>query len=123
MRFLLDMGISVDVTSVLRDLGHDAVHIHELGPGTLSDTEILQLAIREGRTVIAHDLDFANLLAVSAASLPSVILFRLRNMRPERVTARLRAVITAHAADLEAGAVLSVSQLQIRMRFLPLDAS
>jgi predicted nuclease of predicted toxin-antitoxin system len=123
MRFLLDMGISPDVVATLRDLGHDAVHIHELGLGTLSDTEIMRLAIREGRTVITHDLDFANLLAASAASLPSVILFRLRNMRPERVMARLRVVITAHAADLEAGAVISVSELQVRMRHLPLDAS
>ena len=123
MRFLLDMGISGDVTSVLCNLGHDAVHVHELGLGTVSDTEIMQLAIREGRTVIAHDLDFANLLAASAASLPSVILFRLRNMRPERVVARLRAVITAHATDLEAGAVISVAESQVRMRHLPLDAS
>ena len=123
MRFLLDMGISVDVAPELRGLGHDTVHIHELGLGTLSDAEIMRLAIREGRTVVAHDLDFANLLAAGAASLPSVILFRLRNMRPERVVARLRAVITAHAADLEAGVVISVSELQIRMRHLPLDAS
>jgi len=123
MRFLLDMGISVDVTSVLADLGHDAVHIHARGLGTLSDTEIMQLAISEGRTVIAHDLDFANLLAASAALLPSVVIFRLRDMRPERVTARLLAVITAHATDLEAGAVISVSELQIRLRHLPLDAS
>ena len=123
MRFLLDMGISVDVIPELRGLGHDAIHVHELGLGTLSDTEIMRLAVREGRTVIAHDLDFANLLAASAASLPSVILFRLRNMRPERVVARLWAVITAHATDLEAGAVISVSELQTRVRHLPLDAS
>jgi len=81
------------------------------------------LAIRERRTVGAHDLDFANLLATSAASLPRVILFRLRNMRPERAVARLRLVITAHATDLEAGAVIAVSELSIRSRHLPLDAS
>jgi len=123
VRFLLDMGISVDVAEKLRDLGHDAVHLHVLGLGTLSDADIMRMASREGRTVIAHDLDFGNLLAANAASLPSVILLRLRNMRPEAVMSRLRAVVVAHAMDLEAGAVISVAELQIRIRHLPLDAS
>jgi predicted nuclease of predicted toxin-antitoxin system len=94
-----------------------------LGLGKLSDSEILAYALRERRTVITHDLDFANLLAASSSRLPSVIIFRLRNMRPDRVIQRLHTLLTRHAADFEKDVVLSVSELQIRLRRLPLDSS
>jgi predicted nuclease of predicted toxin-antitoxin system len=123
MRFLLDMGISAGAVAFLRNAGHDAEHLQDLGLGKLSDSEILAYALRERRTVITHDLDFANLLAASSSRLPSVIIFRLRNMRPDRVIQRLHALLTRHAADLEKGVVLSVSELQIRLRRLPLDSS
>lgn len=123
MKFLLDMGISTAVAAFLRSIGHDAEHVHELGLGTLSDAAILSRAVRGGRVVITHDLDFANLLAASSSELPSVVLFRLRNMRPERVMTRLSFVLANYASDLDKGAIISVSELQIRLRRLPLDAS
>ena len=123
MRFLLDMGISVGVVAFLRNAGHDAEHLQDLGLGKLSDSEILAYALRERRTVITHDLDFANLLAASSSRLPSVIIFRLRNMRPERVIQRLHTLLPSHSVDLEKGVVLSVAELQVRLRRLPLDSS
>ena len=121
MRFLLDMGISVDVAQFLQSLGHDAEHLHQLGLDRLPDSEILARAVRDKRVVITHDLDFPNLLAASASDLPSVVVFRLRNMRPERVIPRLRSVLGEYSGDLQKGAVLSVSELQIRLRRLPLN--
>jgi predicted nuclease of predicted toxin-antitoxin system len=123
MRFLLDVGISIDVTHFLQSIGHDAEHLHQLGLESLPDAEILARAVRDKQIVITHDLDFPNLLAASSSELPSVIVLRLRNMRPERVTQRLRSVLAGHSSDLEKGAVLSVSELQIRLRRLPLDPS
>jgi predicted nuclease of predicted toxin-antitoxin system len=121
MRLLLDMGISVGLAGVLRSHGHDVAHLQERGLDTLADSEILKLAIAEKRIIVTHDLDFTDLLAASAAILPSVVIFRLRNMRPERVLARLLAVITDFAADLQTGAVISVTESQIRKRALPLE--
>ena len=121
MRMLLDMGISVGVADILRSHGHDVAHLQERGLDTLADREILQLAITEKRIIVTHDLDFTDLLAASAAILPSVIIFRLRNMRPERVLVRLLAVINNFEADLQTGAVISVTESQIRKRALPLE--
>jgi len=122
MRLLLDMGISVGVADVLRSHGYDVAHLQERGLDTLADPEILKLAIAEKRIIVTHDLDFTDLLAASAAILPSVIIFRLRNMRPERVLVRLLAVVNNFAADLQTGAVISVTESQIRKRALPLEA-
>jgi len=44
-------------------------------------------------------------------------------MNPERVNRYLREIITTHRKELEKGAVISVTEGQIRVRFLPFIAS
>jgi predicted nuclease of predicted toxin-antitoxin system len=123
MKFLADMGISPKTVSFLRDLGHQAVHLHEEGLGRLSDSEILEKARREESIVLTHDLDFGDLLAASGAQLPAVVIFRLRNMRPERVNLYLQNIITHHATALDHGAVATVAEGGVRIRRLPLVAN
>ena len=82
MKPLADMGVSQTTVRALRDLGHDVVHLVELGLERLEDYSILGKARDEGRTVLTFDLDFGDLLAASGSALPSVVLFRLRNATP-----------------------------------------
>ncbi len=122
MKFLADMGISPKTVAHLQALGHDAAHLHEQGLGRLPDADILEKAKREGRVLLTHDLDFGGLMAASGANLPSVVIFRLRNMRPESVNRYLDEVVTLHQEALEKGAIVSVLETQIRLRTLPLMA-
>ena len=71
--------------------------------------------------LLTHDLDFGELMAASGASLPSVVVFRLRDMRPDRVNAHLREVVTEYHQMLEEGVIVSVSEMQIRLRSLPIE--
>jgi len=89
MKFLADIGISPDVVRELSRRGHDAVHLAELGLDRLPDADILALASEQGRIALTHDLGFAELLAAARSTLPSVVTFRLRNMRPEKVIEHL----------------------------------
>ncbi len=120
MRFLADMGISPASVNFLRALGHDAVHLHELGLDRLPDPEILAKAQQEGRVVLTSDLDFGNLLAASGERLPSVIIFRLQDMRPANVNRHVREAIEKHSDALAGGAVFSVAEGRIRIRLLPI---
>jgi len=120
MRFLADMGISPRTGVYLREKGHDAVHLHELGQDRLPDGAILATALREQWIILTHDLDFSELLAVSGADLPSVITFRLRDMRPDHVNIHLDAILAQHARTLEQGAIVSVTEQRIRVRPLPI---
>jgi len=52
---------------VLRAHGHEGVHAHQIGKDRASDSELLEVARREGRIVITADLDFPRLLALSGA--------------------------------------------------------
>ncbi len=119
MKFLADMGISPRVVTALRKQGHDAVHLQEQGLGRLPDHEILAKARDEGRIVLTHDLDFGELLAASGGALPSVIIFRLKDMRGENVSLYLFAVLKQQHEALETGAICSVSERRVRVRTLP----
>ena len=114
------MGISPKTVSFLQGLGHQAVHLHQEGLERLSDPEILQLARRNGCILLTHDLDFGDLLAASEAALPSVIIFRLRNMRPAQVNHYLNAIVTKHSRDLEQSVIITVAEGGMRIRELPL---
>jgi predicted nuclease of predicted toxin-antitoxin system len=81
----------------------------------------LNKAQEEGRVLLTHDLDFGELLAASGAGLPSVIVFRLRDMCPDTVNQHVRGIISQHGGSLDQGAIISVTEGQIRVRPLPVE--
>lgn len=120
MKFLVDMGISPRTVAFLSSQGHDATHLLDANLERLADPDIIDKARLEGRVLLTHDLDFGELLAASGAGLPSVIIFRLQNMRPEQVNRYMLAAIEEYEDALTAGAVLSVSEGRVRLRYLPI---
>ena len=123
MRFLANMGISPATVSFLCQAGHDAQHLHEQSLDGMDDTSILEKARQENRIVLTSDLDFGDLLAASGDDLPSVVIFRLHDMRPENVNHHLSQLLIRHAAELERGAVVSVTEHRFRIRRLPIAGS
>ena len=121
MKFLLDMGISVRSAQRLRALGYDAQHLSELGLNRLDDAEILLRAREQGRVLLTHDLDFADLMASGGATLPTVVIFRLADMRPANVDRHLDSLLEGHASRIEAGAIFSVDDGRVRARDLPIQ--
>ena len=120
MMFLADMGISPRVVAELRKHGHHAIHLQEQALGSLPDGEILAKARAEGLILLTHDLDFGELLAASGGALPSVIIFRLKDMRAENVSRHLFSIIAQQADALSKGAVCSVTERKLRLRALPI---
>jgi predicted nuclease of predicted toxin-antitoxin system len=123
MKFLGDMGISPKSTEFLQALGYNAVHLLDQGLERLPDSEIMEKALTEGRIVLTHDLGFGDLLAASGERLPSVIIFRLQNMKPQNVNRYLQAIISQYSNELKQGVVVSVTEARIRVRDLPLSKS
>ena len=119
MKFLGDMGISPKSIAFLQSLGYDAVHLISQGLNRLPDPDILEKARAEERILLIHDLGFGDLLAASGEKLPSVIIFRLRNMRPDNVNQYLKSIIVRYRGELEKGVVMSVSEMNIRLHPLP----
>ncbi len=122
MKFLADMGISPKTVAFLRDLEYDALHLYEQGLHRLLDPDILEKTRNEGRILLTHDLGFGELVAASGARLPSVISFRLRNMHPDQVNRYLYKIIEQYREALEQGVITSVTEGQVRVRYLPIKA-
>jgi predicted nuclease of predicted toxin-antitoxin system len=120
MRFLADMGISPHTVRFLRQSGHDAVHLHDLAFDRLDDASVLAWARQQARTLLTHDLDFGELMAVSASALPSVVTLRLQDMRPDNVNRHLEAILAHHAGELEMGVMMTVTERHVRIRRLPI---
>ena len=55
--------------------------------------------------------------------MPRVITFRLSNMQPQQVNHYLTQVLARFAAQLEAGALVSVNERAIRIRPLPIGGA
>ena len=120
MRFLADMGLAQSTVAFLREQGHDAVHLRDQGLQQLPDIEIVQKARAEGRVILTHDLDFGRIVALGGDRVPSVITFRLSDMRPGQVNQRLIFVLERFAEQLEMGALVSMTDGGIRVRSLPI---
>lgn len=120
MKCLADMGISPHSVAFLRKLGIEAVHLHELGLDRLPDAEIMAKALQEDYVVLTHDLDFGELLALSGAKLPSVVIFRLQNMTPANVNHYLRVLVDGYQDVLAEGVIISVTEGHLRVRKLPI---
>jgi predicted nuclease of predicted toxin-antitoxin system len=109
VKFLADMGLARSTVIFLRDQGYDAVHLRDQGLQRLEDEGIIEKARREERVILTHDLDFGRIVALSRAGKPSVITFRLGDMRPGPVNHYLTQVMDRFAVE------------GIRVRSLPID--
>lgn len=58
MKFLIDAQLPPALCRWLRERGHDAVHVSEIGLLAASDTEIANRAEAEGEVLVSKDEDF-----------------------------------------------------------------
>ncbi|MEM8998448.1 MAG: DUF5615 family PIN-like protein, partial [Acidobacteriota bacterium] len=106
----------------LQSKGHEASHLSEKGLHRWPDARILEVAAENRAIVLTHDLDFPQLLAMSNADLPTVVVFRLSDMTSSSVCTYLELLLDQAREQLESGVVVSVTDKGFRWRSLPIGA-
>jgi predicted nuclease of predicted toxin-antitoxin system len=116
MKFLLDVcASSRALRRLLTDLGHDVLSALEVDPRA-ADEMLLALALREARVLVTEDKDFGELIYVRRLPHPCII--RFGEMRvAEKVTA-MRELLTRHTEAMREGALIVVTQRQVRIRLM-----
>jgi len=121
MKFLVDNALSPNVANRLRENGHDAVHVRDMGLSTAEDDRIFAEAAKTERVILSADTDFGTLLALRGDKKPSVVLFRRGvDRKPAQQVALLLANIPAIEAPLESGCVVVFDEARVRIRMLPI---
>ena len=62
MKFLIDMALSPLLSQLLREAGHDSVHVRDYDMEAAKDDAIFERAASEERTIVSADTDFAHFL-------------------------------------------------------------
>ena len=121
MKFLVDNNLSPLLAEHLATAGHDAVHVRDYGLQSASDPDVLARARAEGRVLISADTDFGALLAHEKADRPSVLLIRrLVGRRAAEQASIILANLEPVQDDLDAGAIVVLTEDWIRIRRLPI---
>jgi predicted nuclease of predicted toxin-antitoxin system len=88
-----------------------------------ADAEILAFALGKHATVVTLDADFHTILAVSGASQPSVIRFRVQGLRARETVRLVQEVLAAFADELARGALITVKARKTTCHRLPVGGS
>lgn len=78
MRFLIDAQLRPGLTEWLRNQGHEAEHVGDVGLRDAEDSEIWVRALGEGSVIVTKDEDFAERAAHSERS-PRIVWLRVGN--------------------------------------------
>jgi predicted nuclease of predicted toxin-antitoxin system len=120
---VLDQGVPRDAAVLLRNLGYECIHVGEIGMWSATDEEILAFALGKHATVVTLDADFHTILAVSGASQPSVIRFRMQGLRAQETVILVQRVLAVFADDLHRDALITVKTRKTTCHWLPIGGS
>jgi len=125
-RLLIDENLPPSLATLLRQAGHDAVHVNQVGLARTEDPTIMARAMQEGRTVVTLDRDYPHLLRDGAEG-PSVIRIDQRGGRAVAGLVRQAEVLQAALPKLDAylmeGASVTLDARGVRVDPLPLGRS
>jgi predicted nuclease of predicted toxin-antitoxin system len=99
MRFVVDESTGVAVVDYLRSLGHDVLAVAEAMPQA-NDSDILDQAASEERTLITNDKDFGELVYRSGRAHRGVILLRLHDESSSNRVRMVKVILESHADRL-----------------------
>jgi predicted nuclease of predicted toxin-antitoxin system len=116
VKFLANMGVSPRTVAFLRELGHEAVRLSDLGLDRADDIEVIAQAARQGQVVLTFDLDYPALLALGRKDRVSAIVVRTVIADPTWINSRLLQSLPFAEDALKEGAIVVVEDDRIRVR-------
>ncbi len=115
MKFLLDQDIYALTERFLREQKYDVVTASELGLSRAQDSDLLKLAVEQGRIFVTRDRDYGNLVFVYGVG-KGVIYLRILSLDMNEVHAELKTVLETYGEDELAKSFVVVEKGRHRIR-------
>lgn len=118
MQFLVDAALPRSVVDVLKEGGHQAVHVDDLGIATAADGVIADHARRHELTIITADFDFADIREFPPASHAGIVVLTLPKRRDLLLILLLVRQLVAGLSEISSlhGKLVIVGLGRIRIR-------
>lgn len=100
MKFLVDAQLPPGICQRLRHLGHEAIHVSDIGPNDAADAQIAAAAVAGNMILITKDEDF---LALRRPDRFAMLWLRCGNITNQGLAAWLEPLWQDVEALLEAG--------------------
>jgi predicted nuclease of predicted toxin-antitoxin system len=120
---LLDQGLPRSTAMHLEQLGIQSTHVADIGLSRADDSQIIDRARQDGCVVVTLDADFHTLMALSGATLPTVIRIRREGMGGAEVAGLIADVLARVPDAIARGALITVTERTIRVRHIPIRRS
>ncbi len=102
MRFLVDAQLPPGLARRLSEMGHDAVHLHEVMAWEAKDIEVAERANSQGAVLVTKDEDFIDLSHRGVLVVP-VLWIRLGNTTNTVLWRKLEPLLSGIEAAFAAG--------------------
>ena len=93
-RVLADENLHSQVVAHLRASGMDVLSVREEGWSGKPDTELLQLAVADGRVIVTHDSDFGTLAIRRGQPVFGILYLRPGHLQPSETIALIDCVLS-----------------------------
>ena len=104
-RFLIDEQLPPALGRLLKNAGHDAVHIYNIDLGAASDERVWSEALSRKAILITKDADFVVRQQTRGAG-PPILWIRLGNTSPAELWATIEPALDEFVAAFAAGEML-----------------
>ena len=122
MKILVDMNLSPERVGILAQPGWTVCRWNEVGKPDAEDPDIAAWAAHHGFTVLTQDLDFSDILFMTQAVAPGVILLRSNDELSPRFRAHVLRCIREAEKRLHAPSLLVIDRYHARWRSLPIGS-
>ena len=115
-RLKVDENLAAEVTTLLKDAGHDAMSIHDQGMVGCSDDHIASVCQMEERVIVTLDLDFSDIRSYPPEDHYGIIVMRPTKHDRESILEVLTKVIPKLDDEPLKGKLWIVNRQAIRIR-------
>ncbi len=122
MKILVDMNLSPEWIGLLSQPGWIVRRWNEIGRPDAEDPDIAAWAAQNGFTVLTQDLDFSDILFMTQAAAPGVILLRHHDEHSAEFRLHVRRCLAEMEKQLQSPSLLVIDRHHARWRPLPIGS-